>query len=88
MAVKRKRLTNTLDDLTLSERAVASLVGEGLSNAQIATKLRITESTVKKHVSAALLKLQLESRTQLMRSVLTCPECGGRLEVDVDPVAA
>lgn len=50
--------------LTRRELAVLQLVSDGLSNKEIATKLFITEGTVKNHIHNALEKLQLENRTQ------------------------
>lgn len=50
--------------LTPRELEVLRLVADGLSNKEIATKLFITEGTVKNHVHNALEKLQLENRTQ------------------------
>ena len=52
---------------SLSEREVevASLVGSGASNREIARRLYISESTVKNHVSKILGKLELRDRTQL-----------------------
>jgi hypothetical protein len=41
------------------------MICEGLANKEIAWKLRISEKTVKSHVSAILGKFDLESRTQL-----------------------
>ena len=50
--------------LTERERQLLQLLGEGLSNREIAERLRLEVKTVKNYVSTLLAKLQLANRTQ------------------------
>jgi two-component system, NarL family, nitrate/nitrite response regulator NarL len=53
-----------VQNLTKREIEVLIALGKGLSNNEIASTLKITEFTVKKHVSQILLKLNISDRTQ------------------------
>jgi len=53
------------DSLTPRERQIANLVGDGANNKEIANRLKITERTVKAHLSAAFRKLKIQDRLRL-----------------------
>ncbi|AXK85494.1 response regulator transcription factor [Nocardia farcinica] len=53
-----------LADLTEQERKLLALLGEGLTNRQIAARMFLAEKTVKNYVSRLLAKLGMERRTQ------------------------
>ena len=65
------------------------MIADGLANKEIAWKLRISEKTVKKHVSTILDKFGLQSRTQAAlhawRVGLARPE---RLQANAAPIAS
>ena len=55
-----------LDVLTEREREVVALVGEGLTNDEIAARLVVSPATAKTHVSRAMIKLAARDRAQLV----------------------
>jgi DNA-binding NarL/FixJ family response regulator len=63
----RARSDATRDLLTAQESQIAQLVGEGRTNAEIASNLFISRSTVEYHLHKIYRKLGVKSRTQLAR---------------------
>jgi DNA-binding NarL/FixJ family response regulator len=55
-----------LDELTQREREVMTLVGNGLSNEEIAGRLVVSPATAKTHVSRAMVKLHAHDRAKLV----------------------
>ena len=60
---KNKKLAAQLSQLTPQQYTVLSMIADGQLNKQIAYDLEIKETTVKKHVSAILEKLEVTNRT-------------------------
>jgi len=59
------KLSNSL--LSKQELKILGLMNDGMSNGEIADRLFIAESTVKKHVSNILSKLKARRRTEAIR---------------------
>lgn len=66
---KRHGQENLHTLLTKKEYEIASFIGEGKTNKEIASLLYITEGTVKNHVTNILGKLNLRDRTQLALTI-------------------
>jgi len=58
------RADPALENLTAQEQRILQLIGEGMTNRQMAESMFLAEKTIKNYVSSLLTKLGLESRTQ------------------------
>ena len=58
------RADPALAQLTTQELRILELIGEGMTNRQMAETMYLAEKTIKNYVSSMLAKLGLESRTQ------------------------
>jgi DNA-binding NarL/FixJ family response regulator len=61
--------TSDLDALTIRQREILQLVAQGLSNAQIAKSLFLSESTVKQHLRATYKVLGVSDRKEAARLI-------------------
>jgi DNA-binding CsgD family transcriptional regulator len=61
----RRIVLSGLDSLTASERRIAELASQGLTNREIAQTLFITARTVEGHLTSIFRKLRVESRSDL-----------------------
>ena len=68
-----ERSAEMTDALTAREGEVLQLIGNGLSNKEIANELSVSVATVKHHVHHVLHKLKLPRRAQAMRRVREAP---------------
>jgi DNA-binding CsgD family transcriptional regulator len=64
---ERKRPASGWESLTPTEQDVVRQVSEGLSNADVATRLFISARTVQTHLTHVYAKLALTSRVQLVQ---------------------
>jgi two-component system, OmpR family, sensor kinase len=60
-----RRTAEEIGRITRREREIAALIAEGLTNAELADRLTLTEGTIGNHVAHILHKLRLKSRTQI-----------------------
>ncbi|TCO50520.1 LuxR family two component transcriptional regulator [Kribbella antiqua] len=63
---RQPHASKELDVLTEREKEIVALVGEGLSNDEIAERLVLSPATAKTHVSRAMIKLGVRDRAQLV----------------------
>ena len=61
-----RQAARSLEGVTQREVEVLTLIGQGLSNPEIAAHLTLSAATVKTHVSRLLMKLQARDRAQLV----------------------
>lgn len=62
--LRSPKAPDPLSDLSEQERRIFTLIGEGLSNREIAERMSLAEKTVKNYVSNVLAKLGMQRRTQ------------------------
>jgi DNA-binding CsgD family transcriptional regulator len=69
----RRERTTGIDALTASERRIARMAAQGMSNRQIAQQLFISTKTVALHLTHAYQKLDITSRSDLPEGLEDTP---------------
>jgi DNA-binding NarL/FixJ family response regulator len=84
MALLREKseVSDPLSALSRQEKRVLELIGEGLTNRQIATRMFLSEKTVKNYVSSLLTKLGMQRRSQV---AALAARIGDRKDDDLGP---
>ena len=81
---KEKTSLNKYVQMTSREKEVIMLIADGLTNKEIADKMIIAVSTVKSHVSSILEKLNLHTRSQIVRHMYDSKSTGEEFDVTTD----
>jgi DNA-binding NarL/FixJ family response regulator len=68
-AKPRRDPVQSRSELTASETRVARLAAEGLTNREVAQALFLTEKTIEVHLTSSYRKLDIKSRSQLLRAL-------------------
>jgi len=63
-SLREQPAADPLSVLSDQEKKVLELIGEGLTNRQIAERMFLAEKTIKNYVSSLLTKLGMQRRTQ------------------------
>jgi DNA-binding NarL/FixJ family response regulator len=74
--IQEEEAPSELLALTARQREILELVGEGLTNAQIARRLFVAEGTVKQHLRAIYRLLNVRSRVQAIKLLRTRNRAG------------
>ncbi|MQA75072.1 MAG: AAA family ATPase [Solirubrobacterales bacterium] len=74
----RREALSGVGSLTPSERRVADLAADGLSNREIAQELYVTPKTVEVHLSSTYRKLEIRSRRELSGALGESPDSRGQ----------
>ena len=67
--IRRRRISESRDDLSAQERQIAELARDGLSNPQIGARLFLSSRTVEWHLRHVYSKLGIQTRRELRRAL-------------------